>query len=58
MDAAEGVIELEAGVVLDTADAACRRHGFEIPLDLAAKGSCQVGLSGGLKEKDSKHRIK
>ena len=33
----------QAGCVLETTDAFLAEHGFMMPLDLGAKGSCQVG---------------
>ena len=42
MDPIEGIIELEAGCILEQANARCQEHGYEMPLDLGAKGSCQV----------------
>jgi D-lactate dehydrogenase (cytochrome) len=38
-----GVIELEAGCILEVADQRAKEHGHMMPLDLGAKGSCQVG---------------
>jgi len=43
MDPAEGVIECEAGCILETLQDLAGEHGFEIPLDLGAKGSCMIG---------------
>eukprot|EP00613_Pedinella_sp_CCMP2098_P074086 CAMPEP_0171930114 /NCGR_PEP_ID=MMETSP0993-20121228/28255_1 /TAXON_ID=483369 /ORGANISM="non described non described, Strain CCMP2098" /LENGTH=312 /DNA_ID=CAMNT_0012569815 /DNA_START=1 /DNA_END=936 /DNA_ORIENTATION=+ len=43
LDKEEGVIECGAGCILEALDNAAREHGFEMPLDLGAKGSCQIG---------------
>lgn len=42
-DALSGVITVDAGVVLETADEYLRDKGYLFPLDLGAKGSCQIG---------------
>lgn len=38
-----GVIICEAGCVLEDLDNALREKGLMMPLDLGAKGSCQIG---------------
>jgi FAD/FMN-containing dehydrogenase len=43
VDAAAGVAVAEAGVVLEALDAALAEQGLCVPLDLGAKGSCQIG---------------
>lgn len=42
-DAGSGVLVAQAGCVLEALDAAVAPHGFQMPLDLGAKGSCQIG---------------
>jgi D-2-hydroxyglutarate dehydrogenase len=43
IDAAAGVAVAQAGVVLEALDNALAAHGLCVPLDLGAKGSCQIG---------------
>ncbi len=43
IDAAAGVAVAQAGVVLEALDTALAAHGLCVPLDLGAKGSCQLG---------------
>ena len=43
LDALEGVLTCGAGCVLEELNAACNELGYEMPLDLGAKGSCQIG---------------
>jgi len=43
VDSTSGIIRAEAGVVLQTLDDFAREHGLVMPLDLGAKGSCQIG---------------
>ena len=43
IDAAAGVAVAQAGVVLEALDTALAEHGLCVPLDLGAKGSCQLG---------------
>eukprot|EP00829_Urostomides_striatus_P011199 TRINITY_DN2742_c0_g1_i2.p2 TRINITY_DN2742_c0_g1~~TRINITY_DN2742_c0_g1_i2.p2 ORF type:complete len:397 (+),score=83.97 TRINITY_DN2742_c0_g1_i2:64-1254(+) len=38
-----GILKLQAGVILENADKYCQDKGFLFPLDLGAKGSCQIG---------------
>lgn len=38
-----GVVKVQAGVVLEKLDAKLGDHGLMAPLDLGAKGSCQIG---------------
>lgn len=42
-DDVSGVITVDAGVILQTADEWLRERGYIFPLDLGAKGSCQIG---------------
>ncbi|KAF4585603.1 D-lactate dehydrogenase 2 [Ophiocordyceps camponoti-floridani] len=43
LDDTSGCLVLDAGVLLETADSYLAERGFIFPLDLGAKGSCQVG---------------
>eukprot|EP00826_Nyctotherus_ovalis_P065854 TRINITY_DN9696_c0_g1_i13.p1 TRINITY_DN9696_c0_g1~~TRINITY_DN9696_c0_g1_i13.p1 ORF type:complete len:259 (-),score=72.40 TRINITY_DN9696_c0_g1_i13:215-991(-) len=38
-----GILKLQAGVILEDAERYCNKKGFVFPLDLGAKGSCQIG---------------
>lgn len=38
-----GILTVDAGVILETADNHLANEGFIFPLDLGAKGSCQIG---------------
>jgi D-lactate dehydrogenase (cytochrome) len=38
-----GILKLQAGVILEDAEHYCNEQGFVFPLDLGAKGSCQIG---------------
>ena len=42
-DAASGTVVTQAGVVLQTLDNYVKEAGYRVPLDLGAKGSCQIG---------------
>uniref|UniRef100_A0A8D8LFC5 D-2-hydroxyglutarate dehydrogenase, mitochondrial n=1 Tax=Cacopsylla melanoneura TaxID=428564 RepID=A0A8D8LFC5_9HEMI len=42
-DELSGVLTCESGVVLETAEKFLHERGFIMPLDLGAKGSCQIG---------------
>lgn len=42
-DPVSGILVLDAGVILETADTFLAKHGHIFPLDLGAKGSCHVG---------------
>lgn len=42
-DDVSGVLVADAGVVLETADSYVGEHNHIFPLDLGAKGSCQIG---------------
>lgn len=42
-DRVSGVVVVEAGVVLEELDNYLAKEGFMIPLDLGAKGTCQIG---------------
>lgn len=49
-----GTISCDAGCVLERLDAELAKHGLMMPLDLAAKGTCQIGgnistSAGGLR---------
>lgn len=43
IDASAGTLVVEAGCVLEVADNELSKHGLIMPLDLGAKGSCQIG---------------
>ena len=44
IDKTSGVIKVEAGCVLEEVDKKCREEaGLMVPIDLGAKGSCQIG---------------
>ena len=42
-DPISGILVTDAGVILETADHYLAEKGFIFPLDLGAKGSCQIG---------------
>ncbi|PLW26706.1 hypothetical protein PCASD_20758 [Puccinia coronata f. sp. avenae] len=42
-DQTSGIISVDAGCILQTVDDFLKEKGFIFPLDLGAKGSCQVG---------------
>lgn len=42
-DEISGVLVADAGVILQDADEHIKQHGYIFPLDLGAKGSCQIG---------------
>eukprot|EP00004_Rigifila_ramosa_P003367 TRINITY_DN1361_c0_g1_i1.p1 TRINITY_DN1361_c0_g1~~TRINITY_DN1361_c0_g1_i1.p1 ORF type:complete len:483 (+),score=94.22 TRINITY_DN1361_c0_g1_i1:71-1519(+) len=42
-DAVSGILVAEAGCVLQDLDAYVQQHNHTMPLDLGAKGSCQIG---------------
>lgn len=42
-DPVSSVVSVEAGVILEKLNEFLEKEGFETPLDLGAKGSCQVG---------------
>ncbi|KAJ1923571.1 D-lactate ferricytochrome c oxidoreductase [Tieghemiomyces parasiticus] len=42
-DPVAGTLVCDAGCILQTLDAYLEPHGYTMPLDLAAKGSCQIG---------------
>uniref|UniRef100_A0A1D1XNW2 Probable D-2-hydroxyglutarate dehydrogenase, mitochondrial n=1 Tax=Anthurium amnicola TaxID=1678845 RepID=A0A1D1XNW2_9ARAE len=42
-DKVSGILVCEAGCILENADAFVANEGFMMPLDLGAKGSCQIG---------------
>lgn len=43
MDRDEGVLHCEAGCVLESLQHLVAADGFEMPVDLGAKGTCQIG---------------
>lgn len=43
VDPSDGVLVAEAGVVLEDLEHAANAHGLCVPLDLGAKGRCQIG---------------
>jgi FAD/FMN-containing dehydrogenase len=43
IDAAAGTMTLRAGTVLEVAQKAAEEAGFLLPIDLGARGSCQIG---------------
>ena len=43
LDEASGVLTCQAGCVLERLDGYAAERGFMMPLDLGAKGSCQIG---------------
>jgi len=43
IDEYTGIMTCEAGCVLEQVDAKLAEHGLRMPLDLGAKGSCQIG---------------
>ena len=43
MDILSGVVRTQAGVVLEKLDSYLTDHDLMAPLDLGAKGSCQIG---------------
>lgn len=42
-DAVSGILVCEAGCVLESLDAFVAKQGYMMPLDLGAKGTCQIG---------------
>ncbi|XP_010275534.1 PREDICTED: D-2-hydroxyglutarate dehydrogenase, mitochondrial [Nelumbo nucifera] len=42
-DEVSGILVCEAGCILENLDSFLVNHGFMMPLDLGAKGSCQIG---------------
>ena len=43
LDENSSVVRLQSGVVLEKLDSHLAEHGLMVPLDLGAKGSCQLG---------------
>ena len=43
LDENSSVVRIQAGVVLEKLDSYLAEHGLMVPLDLGAKGSCQLG---------------
>jgi D-2-hydroxyglutarate dehydrogenase len=53
-DPVQGILTCQAGCVLETLQEYVKNHGFVMPLDLGAKGSCMIGgnlatNAGGIK---------
>lgn len=42
-DPVSGILVVDAGAILETTDNFLESQGFIFPLDLGAKGSCQIG---------------
>lgn len=42
-DAVSGVAVVDSGVILEALDQYVEPKGYTVPLDLGAKGSCQIG---------------
>ena len=55
VDASAGTVVAESGVVLEQLETELNRHGMTVPLDLGAKGKCQIGgnvsTNAGVSEK-------
>lgn len=50
----QGILECEAGCILEVLQDYAKEQGYMVPLDLGAKGSCQIGgnlatNAGGIK---------
>ncbi len=43
VDQDSNIVTCEAGVILAALETALQPHGMTLPIDLGAKGSCQVG---------------
>ncbi len=43
LDDVQGIVTAEAGVILERLTTYLEDHGYTTPLDLGAKGSCQIG---------------
>ncbi|CAK9059166.1 D-2-hydroxyglutarate dehydrogenase [Durusdinium trenchii] len=43
LDTLSGIVTVEAGCVLEQLDQYLAKHGFMVPLDLGAKGTCTIG---------------
>ena len=43
IDVYSGVVQTQAGVILEKLDMQLGEHGLMAPLDLGAKGSCNIG---------------
>ena len=43
IDVHSGVVQTQAGVILEKLDSELGEHGLMAPLDLGAKGSCNIG---------------
>lgn len=53
-DESQGILKCEAGCILETLQEYAKDLGYMVPLDLGAKGSCQIGgnmatNAGGIK---------
>lgn len=54
LDEVQGILTCDAGCILQTLQEYCAERGYMMPLDLGAKGSCQIGgnlatNAGGIK---------
>jgi len=54
LDEVQGILTCDAGCILETLQNYCQERGYMMPLDLGAKGSCQIGgnlatNAGGIK---------
>ena len=54
LDEVQGILTCDAGCILETLQNYCQDRGYMMPLDLGAKGSCQIGgnlatNAGGIK---------
>jgi len=43
LDMSSGIVTVQAGCVLETLDNYLAEHGYMVPLDLGAKGTCTIG---------------
>ncbi|KAH8553382.1 hypothetical protein BGW37DRAFT_533500 [Umbelopsis sp. PMI_123] len=43
IDKVSGIVVADAGVILENLDNAVSEHGYMVPVDLGAKGSCHIG---------------
>ena len=43
IDPYSGVLRCQSGAILENLEEAAREHGLCMPLDLGAKGSCNIG---------------
>jgi len=54
LDESQGILTCGAGAILETLQEYAKERGYQVPLDLGAKGSCQIGgnlatNAGGIK---------